>query len=234
MSICHSYNIKSFISTTPPLSLSSLNLSLGQDPASNRQSRNTGIPSLRLGLGADLDPDFLVIAVLDDDRAGAIRVKSANSLHAGVVVKQVASGTVNDNSALGNVLAELSHHVVVNLLLVAAAIRADGNETRALVAVAAAGEGRAAAGVGTKSPGDDAVGPVLEREHVEAGAVDPVSGADGGPALSHVLLLVGELVVELGERSPVVGVVAGVAVPSSSLDVLAGHVHDSLRVRVDV
>lgn len=102
------------------------------------------------------------------------------------------------------------------------------------MAVAASGEGRAAAGVGAEGPGDDAVGPVLQREHVEAGAVDPVRGADGGPALGHVLLLAGELVVELRQGRPVAGVVAGVAVPSSRLDVLAGHVHDSLGVGVNV
>lgn len=211
-----------------------LRLSLGQDPSSHSPSRNTSVPGLALRLRGQANPDVVVVSVLDDDRAGAIRVNSSNRLNTSVRVKQPATSAVDNDSALGDVARELAQHVVVNLLLVAAAVGADGDETGALVAVAAAGQGRAAAGEGAESPGDDAVGPVLQREQGEARAVDPVGGADGGPALGHVLLLAGELVVELGEGSPVLRGVAGIAVPSSGLDVLVGRVHDSLGVRVDV
>lgn len=211
-----------------------LSSSLGQDPSRHRRTRNAGIPSLALRLRAHLHPDIMAVPVLNDHRAGAIRVDRAHSLHARVISKQVAARAIHDNGPLGNIPTKLSHHVVVNLLLVAAPIRRNSNETRALMAVAAPGQRRAAAGEGAERPGDDAVGPVLQGEHVEAGAVDPVGGAHGRPAFGHVLVLAGELVVELGQGRPVVGVVAGVAVPRGGLDVLAGHVHDGLGVGVDV
>lgn len=217
--------------------LFSLNrLSLGQDPSSHSPSRDTSVPSLALRLRSQADPDIIVVSVLDDDRAGAIRVNSSNRLNTSVRIKQPATSTIDNNSTLGDVARELAQHVVVNLLLITTTISADSNKTSAAVAVAAAGQRRAATGECAQSPGDDAVGPVLEGEKGEAGAVDPVgaAGEDGGPALGHVLLLAGEFVVELSQGSPVLRGVAGVAVPSSSLDVLAGRVHDSLRVRVDV
>lgn len=211
------YTSKSLLS---PLILK-IPLNSRQDPGGDRLGGDVAAPLLA-ALGGQVNVDVVGEGVLDDDRAGAVRVERGNGLDAAAAGVGVAAGAVEDGGADGDELAELGHHVVGSLEGVLAVV--DGDETGA-GAAATAGQVRAVLGGGAQGPGGNARGPVLERAHGEAGGLVPGAGG-GSPALGHVLLRVGELVPEVGQDGPVQ--VGGIAVPGNGRDIVGSNAHDLL------
>lgn len=170
-----------------------------------------------------MNVDIVAEGVLNDDRAGTVRVERSNGLDTTAAGVGVAASAAEDGGADGDELAVLGHHVVGGLEGVLAVV--DGDETSAGGA-SALRQVRAVLGGGAEGPGSNTRGPVLERADGEAGGLVPGTGG-GSPALGHVLLHVGELVLEVGQDGPVQ--VAGVAVPCNGRDVVRGNAQDLLR-----
>lgn len=207
----------------PPLlflfSLGALNSR--EDPSGNRLSGNIAAPLLAT-LGSQVNVDIVAKGVLNDDRAGTVRVEGGNGLDATAAGVGVAASAAEDGGANGDVFAVLCHHVVGSLEGVLAVV--DGDETSAGGA-STLRQVRAVLGGGAEGPGSNTGSPVLERADGEAGGLVPGAGG-GSPALGHVLLHVGELVLEGGQDGPVQ--VGGIAVPRNGGDIVGGNAQDLL------
>jgi len=186
-------------------------------------------PAPRLAaLRSERDIDIVTELILNNHRPRGIRVDSRHALDPRAVRVRVAPRPAQHDGALGDELAELRHHVVVDLEGVRARARVDGDEAAARGARPAAGEVRAVRVIGAEGPRHGARRPVLQGAHGEVCRLAPGGGLGRGPALGHVLLDVWVGVVEVGQGAPVV--VVGVAVPGYAGDVLGCRVKDCLGV----
>lgn len=155
-----------------------------QNPRNDRVFKETPTPA-RSALEVHRDIDIVGKLICHDDRLGAIRVESRHAFDARSISIGITPISIQNRRTRRHELAELRHHVVIDLKCVRESRGVDNDEPTASRATTRA-EVWAVRSVRTKIPRDGARSPILQRAHGEICGLTP-GGAGRGPALGHIL-----------------------------------------------